>query len=112
MQKRVRPDIGPTIAFLTKRVKAPDLDDWRKLDHLEEYIKSDCDRPLILSADENGDLTWYVDAVFAVHSDMRSHTGGGLTMGKGFIISVTTGQMLNTRSLTVAELVAVDDCMS
>jgi hypothetical protein len=33
-------------------------------------------------------------------------------MGKGFIILVTTGQKLNTRSLTEAELVAVDDCMS
>ena len=67
---------------------------------------------MILSADENGDLTWYVDAVFAVHADMKSHTGGDLKMGKGFIISVTTGQKLNTRSSTEAELVAVDDCMS
>ena len=73
-----------------------------------EYLKSDWDRLLILSADENGDLTWYVDAAFAVHAYMRSHTGGGLTMGKGFIISVTTGQKLNTRISTVAELVAVD----
>jgi hypothetical protein len=43
VQKRVRPDIGPTIAFLTKRVKAPDLDDWCKLDHLVEYLKSNWD---------------------------------------------------------------------
>ena len=43
VQKRVRPDIGLTIAFLTKRVNAPDLDDWRKLDHLVEYLKSDRD---------------------------------------------------------------------
>ena len=40
VKKRVRPDIGPTIAFLAKRVKAPDIDDWRKLDHLVEYLKS------------------------------------------------------------------------
>jgi hypothetical protein len=65
-----------------------------------------------LSAEENGDSTWYVDVACAVHADMRSHTGGGLTMGKGFIISVTTGQKLNTSSLTEAELVADDDCMS
>ena len=77
-----------------------------------EYLKSNWDQPLILSADENGDLTWYVDEAFAVHADMRSHTGGGLTMGKGFIILFTTGQKLNTRSLTEAELVAVDGCMS
>ena len=112
VQKRVRPDIGPTIAFLTKRVKEPDLGGWRKLDHLVEYLKSNWDRPLILSTDEHGDLTWYVDAAFAVHADMRSHTGEGLIMGKDFIISVTTVQKLNTRSLTEAELMAVDDCMS
>ena len=93
-------------------MKAPDLNDWRKLDHLVEYLKSNWDRPLILSADENGDLTWYVDAAFAVHADMRSHTGGGLTMGKGFIILVTTGQKLNASISTESELVAVDDCMS
>jgi len=45
-------------------------------------------------------------------SDTGSHTGGGLTMGKGFIISVTAGQQLNTRTSTEAELVAVDDIMS
>ena len=34
-------------------------------------------------------------------------------MGKGFIILVTKNQKLNTRSsMTEAELVAVDDCMS
>jgi hypothetical protein len=99
VQKRLRPDIGPTIAFILKRQKATDLDDWHKLDHLVEYLKSDWDQPLFFSADENGDLTWYANAAFAVHADMRSHTGGGLTMSKGFIISVTTGQKLNTRSL-------------
>jgi hypothetical protein len=31
---------------------------------------------------------WYVDALFAVHPNMCGHTGGGMTMGKGFPISV------------------------
>ena len=26
---------------------------------------------------------WYVDAEFAVHTDMRSHTSGFMTMGTG-----------------------------
>jgi hypothetical protein len=99
------------MAFLTKRVQAPDLDDWRKLVHLMEYIKADGDRPLILSADKSGTLTWYMDAAFAVHANGRSHTGGGLTMKKGFIISKCQGQKLATRSSTEGEIVAVDDCM-
>jgi len=70
VQKRLRPDIGPAIAFLTKSVKALDLGNCCKLDHLVEYLKSEWDCPLILSADDSGNLTWYVDAVFAVHPDI------------------------------------------
>jgi hypothetical protein len=110
--KRVKPDRGVAMSFLTKRVKEPDLDDWRKLVHLMDYLKADGDRPLILAADKSGDLTWYVDAAFAVHANGRSHTGGGLTMRKGFIISISAGQKLTTRSSTEGEIVAVDDCMS
>jgi hypothetical protein len=42
---------------------------------------------------------------------MRSHTGGGLTMGRGFPIVTSTKQKLNTRSSTESELVGVDDMM-
>ena len=99
------------MSFLTKRVKEPDLDDWRKLVHLMDYIIADGDRPLILSAG-SGDLTWYVDSAFAVHADGRSHTGGFLHMKKGAPISICGGQKLNTRSSTEAEQVGVDDCMT
>jgi hypothetical protein len=54
---------------------------------------------------------WYVDASFAVHPNMCGHTGGGLTLGRGFPITVSTKQKLNTRSSTESELVGVDDMM-
>ncbi len=54
---------------------------------------------------------WYIDALFAVHPNMCRHTGGGLTMGRGFPISVSTKQKLNARSSTESELVGVDDMM-
>jgi hypothetical protein len=57
-------------------------------------------------------LMWYVDTSFAVHPIMRGHTGGGLTMGRGFPISVSTKQKLSTKSSTKSELVGVDDMMS
>jgi hypothetical protein len=109
--KRARPDTCLAIAFLTTRVRAPDTDDWEKLCHLMEYLRGDRDRPLVLGADNDGLLMWYVDASFAVHPNMRGHTGGGLTMGRGFPISVSTKQKLNTRSSTESELVGVDDMM-
>ena len=34
--KRARPDASLAIAFLTTRVRAPDVDDWKKLEHLIE----------------------------------------------------------------------------
>ncbi len=111
VSKRARPDVSTAIAFLTTRVRAPDTDDWDKLCHLMEYLRGDCDRPLILGADNDGLLMWYVDASFAVHPNMRGHTGGGLTLGRGFPITVSTKQKLNTRSSTESELVGVDDMM-
>ena len=42
---------------------------------------------------------------------MRGHTGGGTSMGRGFPITKSTKQKLNTRSSTESELVSVDDCM-
>jgi hypothetical protein len=110
--KRARPDASVSIAFLTTRVRAPDVDDWRKLEHLIQYFRSTIDLPLTLGAKKGGVLNWYVDASFAVHSNMRGHTGGGLTMGTGFPIVSSTKQKLNTRSSTESELVGVDDMMS
>ncbi len=80
--KRARPDISLSIAFLTIRVKGPDIDGWHKLCHLVEYLHSTCELPLIFVANGTGDMSWYVDASFAVHPDMRGHTGGMMTMGR------------------------------
>jgi len=40
--KHGRPDIGNAVSFLTKLVREPDLDNWKKLDHLVTYLKADC----------------------------------------------------------------------
>ncbi len=108
---RARPDTCLSIAFLVTRVRAPDRDDWEKLRHFVEYLRKDHARALVLSAENNGLLMWYVDASFAVHPNMWGHTGGGLTIRRGFPISVSTKQKLNTRSSTESELVGVDDMM-
>ncbi len=109
--KRARPNTCLAIAFLTTRVRAPNTNDWEKLCHLMEYLRGNHDQPLVLDNDNNGLLMWYVDASFAVHPNMRGHTGGGLTLGRGFPISVPTKQKLNTRSSTESELVGVNDMM-
>ncbi len=111
VSKHARPYVSTAIAFLTTRVRAPDINDWRKLSHLMEYLRVNRLCPLILSADGSGVLMWYVDASFAVHPNMHSHAGGGLTRGRGFPVVSSTKQKLNTRSSTDSELVGVDNMM-
>ena len=110
--KRARPDTALSIAFLTTRVREPDEDDWRKLDHLIYYLQRTRELPLILGAKKTGVLHWYVDASFATHHDMRGHTGGALTMGRGCPTVQSTKAKCNTRSSTVSELVAVDEMLA
>jgi hypothetical protein len=76
-----------------------------------EYLKKDHARPLVLGAKNDGLLMWYIDALFAVHPNMRGHTGGGLTIGRAFPITASTKQKLNTRSSTACELAGIDDMM-
>jgi hypothetical protein len=89
--KKARPDISLSIAFLTTRVKGPDIGDWHKLCHLVEYLRSTRVLPLILAANGTCVLSWYVDALFALHPDMRGHTGGAMTLGMGFPDKASTG---------------------
>ena len=48
-----------------------------------KYIQETIGLPLILSLEKSGNIKCYIDASFAVHKDMMSHTGGFMTMGKG-----------------------------
>ena len=109
--KRGRPDIQTAIAFLTTRVKCPDKDDLKKLYRVIKYLRSTSELVLTLECDESGNLQWWVDASFAVHHDMKSHTGGVMSLGKGAIYSCSTKQKLNTKISTESELVGIDDVM-
>jgi hypothetical protein len=109
--KRARPDTCTAIEFLTTRVRAPDKDKWNKLVHLMRYIRCTRTMPLILSANGSGIFKWWVDASFAVHPNMRGHSGGGLSLGPGFPIVCSTKQKLNTRSSTETDIVGANDFM-
>jgi hypothetical protein len=98
--KRARPDTCTAIAFLTKRVRESNKDYWTKLVNMMRYIRGTLTMPLILSANGSGILKWWVDASFAVHPNMRGHSGGGLSLGRVFPIVSSTKQKLNTRSST------------
>ena len=96
------------MAFLTTRVKLPDIDDWKKLVRLVHYLHSMVDLVLTLSADEKIVNKWWVHGLFAVHPNMRGHSGGCMSLGAGVIAPGSHKQKLNVRSSTESELVAVD----
>ena len=77
-----------------------------------KYIQGTIGLPLILSIDKSVNIKWYVDAVFAVHKYIRSHTSGFMTMGTGEAYVQSSKQKLNTKISTEAELVGLDDVLT
>ena len=96
--QRARPDIKPTIGFLSTRVIAPTLQDWKKLHRMMTFLKTTKHECLTLKIGPDCKVEWYVDAAHAVHPDMRGHTGVVMTMGAGAIISMSSKQKCNARS--------------
>jgi hypothetical protein len=55
-------------------------------------------------------VKWWIDAVFAVHQDMKSHTGGAMSLAKG-VYGTSTREKLNARSSTEGGLVGLSDVL-
>ena len=112
VSKRARLDIETTISFLCTRVTKCDEDDWEKLRRLLGYLKNTLELPRIIGADSLSLMRSWADASFAVHRDMKSHTGGTSSFGIGVVHSKCSKQKINTKSSTEAEIVAASDYIS
>ena len=71
-----------------------------KLLRVISYLKCTRDNWLTLEEDNEQTLYWYVDVDFAVHADMKSHTGSVFSLGKGMIVADSTKQKVNAINLT------------
>jgi hypothetical protein len=80
--KRERPDLQTAVSFLSPRVKSCDEDDYKKLIRMLQFLRATRGDFLTMSADSLHNVRWWVDASYAVHPDMRSHTGGDLSLGR------------------------------
>ena len=76
-----------------------------------KYIQVTIGIPLILSIYKSVNIKLYVDALFVVHTYMKSHTGGFMTMETGCFYLQSIKQKLNTKSSTEAELFVVGDIL-
>jgi hypothetical protein len=106
---RGRPDILLAISFLCTRVSKSTKQDQQKLQGLLEYLNGTLDLKRTLGADDLSSIQTWVDASYAVHPDMKSHTGGVISLGTGGLLCKSTKQKLNTKSSTEAELVGATD---
>jgi hypothetical protein len=109
VSKRCRLDIQLAIAFLCTRVSCSTEKDWLKLKRVLEYLRGTLDEFLTLGTEDITLMQTWVDASYAVHRDMKSHTGGVVSFGRGAIMSKSSKQKLNTKSSTEAELVGASD---
>ena len=94
-----------TVSFLSKRVLNPQKDDQLKLNREVMYLRKKKDKGIILEGDNKMSVYSYVDASHGVHSDMKSHGGCMIGIGKGPIFAKIYTQKLNTKSSTESELV-------
>ena len=102
-----RPDIITANSFHTKRVLAPTDEDARKLKRTLSYLEATASLPLILGCNLPPAVHTFIDASFAVHPNMRSHSGTCTTLGTGMFHCKSTMQKTNATSSCHSELIAL-----
>ena len=113
VSKRVRPDFLLAVVYLSTRVLCSTDRDLRKLMRLLKYLNGTKDLVLtVRPSDGFLEILTFVDASFAVHPDMRSHTGCIITFGAGGIYFKSSKQKLNSKSSTEAELIGLSESLN
>ena len=109
IMKRGRPDIETSISFLMKRVSKSDHDDWKKLRRIIGFLKRTIEDVRIIGATSITEIMTFVDSSYAVHDNMRSHTGGLVSFGIGAAHTRSTTSKINVKSATESELVSASE---
>ena len=100
------------VAYSCSRVCEPTEDDYLKLARVIQYHWATIHLPLVIGWDDSRTQLWSINASFAVHNDMRSHTGAMLTFVRETVFCLSNKQKVNLTSSTVAEIIGVDDVMN
>ena len=109
MMKRSRPDLETAISFLCTRVAYSTEEDWEKLRRLLKFLQQTKSDKRVIGAKSLTELNTWIDASYAVHPNMRGHTGGVMSMGHGVIHARAGKQKLNVKSSTEAEIVGLSE---
>ena len=92
-------------------MKGPNEDDYKKLMQIMRFTQRTKDDYLTLSANSLHTVRWWVDASYAVHLDMKSHTGGTMVLGTGVLYGTSIKHRMNTKSSTESDYVSADDVL-
>ena len=109
LSKRVRLDIDLAVWFLCTRVASPTTGDEEKLKRVLSYLQGTKRMNRIIGMNGLSYLQTWIDASYAVHRDMRGHTGGVISLGRGAVIHNCSKQKINTKSSTESEVVGASD---
>jgi hypothetical protein len=110
---RTRPDILFSVGYLSTKVKNLNENDFKNLMRIFRYLNGTKDLVLKLCPD-NLQINCWIDAAYATHNDMKSHSGYLIGLGNNgsFTFVRSSKQKLVTKSSTEAELVALNDGIS
>jgi hypothetical protein len=103
-----RPDILYAVNHFCRRVHSAIHSDYLGVNRILRYIAATRDITLDFHSDDGIVLYASVDASYACHSDLRSHTGCTLHIGRtsGCVMAITRKQTVMADSSTVAEYIA------
>ena len=110
--KRGRPDLELSLSFLCTRVATPSIDDWHKLERVLTYLSCTKHERRFIGINNISIMNTYIDASYAVHPNMRGHTGGAISFGHDAVHSKASNQNINVKSSTECELMGLSEYVS
>ena len=114
--KRTRPDVLFPVSYLATRCAEPTQEDFEKAKGVLSYLLSTKGLQLTHSCDSKESkriLIAFVDASYALHQDMKGHTGALIFDECGNLLyASSTKQKLMGKSSTDAEIIAVHSVMN
>ena len=110
--KRGKSDLETSISFLCSRMSCSTEQDWIKLKRTLRFLNCTIRDERIIGIDDITKIHTYSDASYAVHNNMRSHTGDLMIPGGGVVHSRSPKQKLDSKSSIESEIIGVSDYLS
>ena len=90
------------VSILSTRVSNSDKDDWKKLKRGLIWVKNTIIDKRVIWARSLSELFLWINADYSVHENMRSHTGGSMSMVYDIIHGKAPKQKINVNISTEA----------